>query len=166
MRTWIFLLLAAWLSPTLAHTIHHRVEASQAVILTLTYSSGKPYAREPYSLYAEGSEQAGYAGQTDAEGRIVFVPGDAAQWHLKAQGHHGHGLVIDFTVPVHQTTSSQAPAMPAVAAPSATLPTPTPVAGPTSSPNEASLALFGLSLLLGGFGAYQLFLKRLNDAKS
>lgn len=151
-----------WLSPAQAHSVQHRIQATEAIVLTLTYGNGKPFAHEKYSLYAEQADQALQTGYTDSAGRVFFVPGSMTHGRIKAQASHGHGVVADFSVPsptLPATTSSTANTSATAQASQAVAVADAPHSA-TSHPNTASLALFGFSLLLGGFGAYQLFLQR------
>lgn len=141
-RLLLCLCLTAWLPTALAHSIQHRLEVAPAVVLSLSYGDDEPYARESYTLQRLDALRPPLAGQTDLSGRVVFMAHAGEQWRLKSQTANGHGLVLEFTVP-----AMPIPAPAAVAAVS-----PPPAAGP----NRASLALFGLSLILAGFGAYQL----------
>ncbi len=157
MRIGIFFLLAAWISPTLAHSVHHRIDAVQAaIVLTLSYGNGQPFAHEKYALYADKTEQPAQTGHTDADGRVIFVPASTEHWRIKAQSAHGHGLALDFTVPSAVPPATTHALVPAPASPALAC-TQAPA---TTAPNATSLALFGFSLLFGGFGAYQLVLRR------
>lgn len=135
------LLLTLWIGQAAAHEVHHRVDTTAAVAVRLTYADGQPFAYEAFEATAEGAATPAQVGRTDAQGRAVFIPGDATRWRLRAFSADGHGVDIRFDVP-------------ALAA----------AAGPTAPPPDASsraaLGLFGLGLLLGGFGLYQLWLKR------
>lgn len=122
-----------------AHEVHHQIEAAGAVAVRLSYADGKPFAFEAYEAYAEGQATPAHVGRTDATGRALFLPGDTRRWRLKAYAADGHG--VDIRV--------EAPAVAAV-----------PCAMPPEGPNRASLLLFGLALLLGGFGLLQLWLRR------
>lgn len=154
LRLGIFLLLAGWLAVSQAHGVRHEISTGPAVSLTLSYANGKPFANEPYALHADGAAKPTLTGHTDSAGRIIFLPGNTQQWRLKAQAAHGHGVNIEFTVPRPPPTPAAPPA-PALS------PSPSASTSPESQrPNDASLALFGLALLLGGFGAWQLFMRR------
>lgn len=151
-------LLAAGLSVAHAHGVTHAVERDQALVVRLAYSNGKPYAHEEFALYAAGAGKPHLKGRTDAAGRAVFIPGEATRWRFETHARHGHGTVFDFTVPA--VVPPPAPA--ATAATQEPGPPPPPVAATPvpDGPSQASLALFGLSLVFGGFGVYQLFLRR------
>jgi nickel transport protein len=82
-------------------------------------------------------------GRTDQEGRALFVPGAIKRWRLKAYTADGHGVDIRFDAPALGTRQGAGPS-----------------AVSDSAPNRISLLLFGLSLLLAGFGAYQLWLRK------
>lgn len=158
MRIALFLLAAACSSLALAHSVqHHVATATGAAVITLSYANGKPFAHEKYSLQAAGSTRPDLTGHTDADGRIVFLPGATDNWHLKAMATHGHGLAIDLHLPPAQPVPPPAtPPDPPTTPASPVQPAP----AESGQPSQASLALFGLSLLFGGFGAYQLFLRR------
>jgi nickel transport protein len=134
MRALAFLLL--WVGAAGAHEVHHAIAATNAVAMSLTYADGSPFAYEKYELYAEGKEVPVQVGNTDAAGRVVFIPGETKQWRLKAYSADGHGVDLRF----------ESPAVQAGAAVTA-----------DAGPGRATLALFGLGLILAAFGAYQLF---------
>jgi nickel transport protein len=152
-RFCLFMLLASGLATAHAHGVQHRIEPGQAIVVTLSYGNGKPYAHEAFALYAAGTAKPMLKGITDAMGRAVFIPDAASQWRLETHARHGHGTVFDFTVP------AAPPAPPAAETQQSALPPAPPTPAP-AGPNRASLILFGLSLVFGGFGLYQLFLRR------
>jgi nickel transport protein len=82
-------------------------------------------------------------GRTDQEGRALFVPGAIKRWRLKAYTADGHGVDIRFDAPALETRQGAGPS-----------------AGPDARPNRASLLLFGFSILLALFGAYQLWVRK------
>lgn len=137
MRVLLFLLLMLSGAAS-AHEVLHAVETAGAVVLRLSYADGKPFSYEAYELYPGQNDIPAQVGRTDAGGRVVFLPGVSGQWRIRAFSADGHGVDLRFEAPA---VASQAAAV-------------------TPGPNRVSLILFGLSLLLGGFGLYQLFLKR------
>jgi len=148
-------IMLAWTNPAQAHAVHHHIDTGDAIVITLSHGQGKPFAGEKYTLTPlnpAGLTAAGLSGHTDSAGRIVFLPGEQQRWQLKAMTTHGHGVSIEFSVPA---PIAQPPAEVANPAPALT-----PAPAITEGPSEASLALFGLSLIIGGFGAYQLFAHR------
>ncbi len=132
----LLLLMLSGAAP--AHEVLHAVETSGAVVLRLSYADGKPFSYEAYELYPDQNEVPAQVGRTDAMGHVVFLPGVSKQWRIRAFSADGHGVDLHFETPA---VAGQAAAV-------------------TPGPNRVSLVLFGLSLLLGGFGLYQLFLKR------
>ena len=74
-------------------------------------------------------------------GRVVFIPGDARQWRLKAFSADGHGVDLRFASPAAQGNAAVA-------------------IDAGVGPSRTALALLGLGLILALFGAYQLFGKR------
>lgn len=119
-----------------AHEVHHVVAAADAASVSLSYADGSAFAYEKYELYAEGKDIPVQVGNTDAGGRVVFIPGETKQWRLKAFSADGHGVDLHFESPALQTNAT-------VAA--------------DSGPGRGTLALFGLGLILAAFGTYQLF---------
>lgn len=134
----LLFLALSWCGTALAHELQHSVESAGAVVLHLNYADGKPFSFEAYELYADGERIPAQVGRTDAQGRVVFLPGAAKQWRARAFSADGHGVDLRFDAP-------------AVAGQGAI---------PATQANRLSLVLFGVSLLLGGFGLYQLFLRR------
>jgi nickel transport protein len=131
-------LLCCWAGWGHAHEVHHRIEAANAMVITLTYANGKPFAYEKYALTPAGQETPQQVGNTDAQGHIAFVPGSVEKWRVQATSADGHGLNQEFIVPV---TGNRA--------------TPT---------NEATprwlLTGCGLALIFGLFGLLQLFMRK------
>ena len=109
--------------------------------IALNYADGSPFAYEKYELYPEGKDVPAQVGNTDAAGRVVFIPGDARQWRLKAFSADGHGVDLRFASPAAQGNAAA-------------------VIDADASPSRTALALLGLGLILALFGAYQLFGKR------
>jgi nickel transport protein len=139
-------LLALWAGAAGAHEVHHAVAPGPAVVVTLSYADGKPFAYEKYELTPAGATVPAQVGNSDAQGRVVFLPGTAANWRLKAWTADGHGVDLRFAAP---TTAAPVPAVAPAAADAA-----------NDAPSRASLLLFGLALLLAGFGLLQLFVRR------
>lgn len=132
-------LLMLLVSAASAHEVHHAIAATNAVSIALSYADGSPFAYEKYELYAEGKEVPVQVGNTDALGRIVFIPGDTKNWRIKAWSTDGHGIDLRFEAPALR------PGTAAVV---------------DAGPSRSTLALLGLGLILAAFGAYQLFGKR------
>lgn len=137
MRALIFL-LCCWASLVHAHEVHYHIEATDAVVITLTYANGQPFAYERYALTLAGQETPQQVGNTDAQGRIAFVPGPTTHWRLQATSADGHGMNQEFTVPATGTSPKSANGI---------LP-------------RWLLAGFGLSLIFGLFGLFQLFMRK------
>jgi len=137
MRAWLLILLL-WSNPGTAHEVHHTIATAQAAVISLSYANGEPFAYEAYEIYPAGKETPAQVGRTDARGRIVFVPGEITAWRVKAVSADGHGMDLRLEVP----------------ASSSNLVREAPQTG------RFSLALLGLSILMGGFGVVQLFLRK------
>lgn len=132
-------LLLLWAGMAAGHEVHHAVVAGNAVVVTLRYADGSPFAYEKYELYPAGRDVPMQVGNSDAQGHVVFLPGDVREWRLKAFSADGHGTDLRFDAPAVATAA--------------------PAAGDTS-PGRIGLVLFGLSIILGGFGLYQMLLRK------
>jgi nickel transport protein len=139
MKRWLIFALywAASQTTAWAHEVHHRIEASAAVVVTLTYANGQPFDYEKYALTPAGQETPQQVGNTDAQGRIAFVPGAMEKWRVQATSADGHGVNLDFTVPLTGITATTAESTP-----------------------RWLLAMLGLSLIFGIFGLIQLLAKK------
>lgn len=89
--------LAAWL-PAHAHEVREQVQQATATVVTLRYANDEPFSFERYELFAEDEEQALYTGRTDAQGRVVFLPGAVARWRLRSFSADGHGVDLRLEV--------------------------------------------------------------------
>lgn len=132
-------LLALWIGQAAAHEVHHVVETTAAVAVRLTYADGQPFAYEAFEATPEGGDRPAQVGRTDAQGRALFVPGATMRWRVKAFSADGHGVDVRVEVAAGAAQAAAAAAPP-----------------PAERPNRTSLLVFGLGLLLGGFGLYQL----------
>ena len=130
---WLLLFMAPLAQ---AHEVHYRIAASGAVVVTLNYANGQPFAFENYVLTPLGQPTPQQVGNTDAQGRIAFVPGNIDRWRLQASSADGHGVNLEFTTPAIHTDDRHAGTSD-VAAP------------------RWLLALLGLALIFGSFGLIQ-----------
>jgi len=141
-------LLALLASTSQAHEVEHRIVVAEAVVITLAYSDGQPFAYESYALYPAGHEKPIKLGNTDAHGRITFVPDAFEHWRVRVSSADGHGVNLEFTAPAVADVPAQA--TPAQATP----------AQITPALPRWMLAAFGLSLLFGLFGVFQLVIRK------
>jgi nickel transport protein len=137
MRVLFFLLL--WPLAAGAHEVHHAISAAGAVAISLSYADGRPFAYEKYELTPEGQQVPVQVGNTDAAGRVVFLPGGTRNWRLKAYSADGHGVDLRFESPTVTGT---------VAATAA------------AKPDRVGQMVLGLAVLFGLFGLVQLFQRR------
>lgn len=133
------LLLCSGATVAQAHEVHHRIESQDAVVVSLAYANGEPFAYEKYALYPAGQDVPAQVGNTDSAGRVVFLPGTTRQWRLQANSADGHGVHLEF--------AASASSVAATAAPAEAMP-------------RWLLAGFGLSILFGLFGLVQLFMRK------
>ena len=144
-----FGLLVLLMGHVQAHEVHHEIRSEAALVVQLSYADGSPFAYEKYELYPAGQELPAQVGNADAQGRVVFLPGTATAWRLKAYSADGHGVDMRFDTPglptVNSTTSDLNPGnRPNDSAP----------------PSRLTQFLIGISVVFGVFGLWQLFLRR------
>ena len=128
-----------------AHEVQLQVAPTPASLIQLQYADGQPFAFEAYELYPGNADTPAQVGRSDAQGRVVFLPGDTREWRLKAYTADGHG--VDQRFQVAPTGSPAAPE-------------------PPPGLDRFSRLILGLSLILGGFGLYQLLVCRNRKARS
>lgn len=75
-----------------AHEVRLEQQPGQASVLQLRYADGQPFAFERYELYRPAAQTPTQVGQTDAKGRVIFLPEGEPEWQLKAYSADGHGL--------------------------------------------------------------------------
>jgi nickel transport protein len=126
-------------APAAAHQVRLDQSGAEAAVLTLSYADGTPFAYESYELTPAGADVPAQVGRTDAGGRVIFLPGEATRWRLRAFAEDGHGVDRSIEVAAGQ---------------------PAPGSSAGSSPSPLWAALTGLGVLFGLFGLYQLFLHR------
>ncbi len=134
------LLLMILLYPPLllSHGTGFEINRQEATVLRLHHDDDTPIADANYELSMEGADLPYQTGHTDADGRVVFIPGDARQWHLRVFSEDGHGVDKHFELHAGATGYSRDP----------------------DSISSLSKAILGLGILLSGFGLMMLFLKR------
>ncbi len=159
----LLLLVCVWTPLAQAHAVNHRIEVSTAATITLNYANERPFAHKQYALTPAGQSKPVQVGETDAQGRIVFVPGELRHWWLKASSADGHGVSREIVVPALMQLET---ALPATAASTSAFPSPPVQAGVPATggspcaPPVWLRANIGLALMFGLFGLYQIFLRR------
>jgi nickel transport protein len=95
---WIMIWFALMPPDALGHEIAHRVERAEAVILTLSFADQTPLAFAYYEVRGQGDDALLQLGQTDAGGRLSFVPHADGEYRVRVFSDDGHGL--DIVVPI------------------------------------------------------------------
>lgn len=113
--------LATWAvaGAALAHAVRHEVHVGEAVVVALRYSDGEPFAFERYELFRGQEAESVQRGRTDAQGRLVLLPGAAGAaegWRLRAFSADGHGIETALAFTADGVVSAPA-AAPVAAAP-------------------------------------------------
>lgn len=135
----------AWAGAASAHEVQHEIAPGKAVVVRLVYADGEPFAYEQYELFAQGRTQPVQSGRTDYKGRVLFAADDGSAWRLRSFSADGHG--VDLSFDARADASADGAAAPVAAAPS-----------------RAMRLLTGLAVILGGFAALALLLRRRKPA--
>lgn len=140
-----------------AHTLHHAIGRADAVVVTIRHADGSPFADQPYRLFTPGGSSTFQRGQTDAAGRVSFLPDRAGEWRLTAAAPDGHG--VDVTILVEPPASPR-PADSAGAEQRSVLVAAPPPATTSSLWERVRLLVAGVALLAGIFGVLALALRK------
>lgn len=138
--------LAVWACASAAwsHAVRHEVHVGEAVVVTLSYTDGEPFAFERYELFRGAGTEPVQTGRTDMNGRLVLLPGAggaAEGWRLRAFSVDGHGIESALTFATRGDAAS------------------TPTGPPAASPGWERAAL-GVGLILGLGALGQRLLRR------
>lgn len=93
------LCLLCLLLPALAqaHELSYMVGSNPAVVVHLFHHDGSAFDRQRYEILRDGETAPYQTGDTDARGRIVFLPDRAGAWRVRTFSADGHGLSFSFT---------------------------------------------------------------------
>lgn len=139
--TWCCLLLAglSLAGPSaMAHGLDYQVGQATAVVVQLHDGDGTPLAFQAYEIYPDGSNRPSQVGQSDAVGRVAFLPDRAGKWRVRVVAEHGHGL--DFSLDTDAAATVTVVERPFL--------------------ERHARILIGVALILGLFGVASLFLRR------
>lgn len=92
------LLLAA--SPARSHGGHGHIATEHAVTVTFTNEAGDALKGLSSRVIDPAGERI-LAGQTDNQGRVVFLPDSAGTWTVKAMSPEGHGGTVKVEINDH-----------------------------------------------------------------
>jgi nickel transport protein len=120
-----------------SHEVQHDIAQGDAVVVRLVYADGEPFSYEQYELYAKGRAQPVQTGRTDFKGRVLFAADGSTSWRLRTFSADGHGVDLNFDTRAGDT-----------AAPS------------VAETSRGTRLLFGLAVILAGFAALKLFVRR------
>lgn len=123
-----------------AHSINYQVEG-KGISARVFYSREDPASYSPYEIFGPGDRLPHQTGRTDKNGYLSFLPDRAGAWKIKIWGEstHGfHGATID--IKVNQALTLESFSKPLVA--------------------TYTRLITGISLILGVFGVYALYISR------
>ncbi len=125
-------------APAGAHEVLQRVARQEAVVVTLQYADGSPFAYELYEVLPPGETLPFQTGRADALGRVAFLPDRPGEWRVKTSSEDGHGAELSIAV---DTAGAAA-------------------ASPRSLWERAGRLVAGVAILFGLFGVVTLFARR------
>ncbi|KQP39746.1 ABC transporter permease [Pseudorhodoferax sp. Leaf274] len=95
-----------------AHALRHEVRVGEAVVVSLHFTDGEPFAFERYELFRGKGTEPVQSGLTDAQGRLVLLPGAAGAaegWRLRAFSVDGHGIDTALAFALHDNAAPAPP---------------------------------------------------------
>ncbi|MCU7892353.1 MAG: hypothetical protein KZQ78_12370 [Candidatus Thiodiazotropha sp. (ex Ustalcina ferruginea)] len=134
----LLLLLMSYAPLVQSHGIEMSIDQGEASIVTLRFPNNQPFANVSYELFVAASKSPYQTGRTDAQGRVVFVPGSIRQWRIRVFSKDGHGTDTHLEVDADSTSRFSD--------------------GETVSP--IAYLVLGIGILLSGFGLLLLTVKR------
>ncbi len=93
----MFILLVIMLA--FAHELQHSVHREgKCLTVSFFFPDNTKFSYEKYEVYKDGEKLPFQVGRTDALGRVVFCPGSSGVWKVKTMSEDGHGseVSIDF----------------------------------------------------------------------
>ena len=138
MRRLLALALLCLATSAGAHEVAATVSREEAVVVTLRYGDGSPFAYEHFEVFPPGEDVPFATGRCDAEGRALFLPDRPGEWRVVAESEDGHGASL--TVQVDSSGVIKAK--------------------PTSLWERSARLVAGLALIAGLFGILALFTRR------
>jgi nickel transport protein len=138
MRSLLALLLVLAASAANAHEVAHAVSREEAVVVSLRYGDGSPFAYEHFEVFPPGEEIPFATGRTDAEGRALFLPDRPGEWRVVAESEDGHGASLSVQVDAAGAVTAKT----------------------RSLWERSSRLIVGVALIVGLFGILALFTRR------
>lgn len=134
----LLFLLMSYAPLVQSHGVEMSIDQAEASIITLRYHNNQPFANVAYELFVAKSKSAYQSGRTDAQGRVVFVPGSIRQWRIRVFSEDGHGTDTHLEVDADSISRFSG--------------------GETVS--ATAYLVLGVGILLSGFGFLLLTVKR------
>jgi nickel transport protein len=80
--------------PAAGHGLRYHVNHAEAVVIRVTFANKTAFSHHPYEIIRPNETAPCFTGETDADGRIVFVPDSSGAWRIRTYSEDGHGLNI------------------------------------------------------------------------
>lgn len=77
-----------------AHEVHHDIGVDEAVVVTLRYADGTPFAFEEAEIRDASGRELLFVTRSDAQGRVVFLPPGDGPWIVRVISADGHGAEV------------------------------------------------------------------------
>ncbi|PVV12023.1 MAG: hypothetical protein B6D77_06000 [gamma proteobacterium symbiont of Ctena orbiculata] len=137
-RSLFLLLLLSYAPLALSHGVGLAMARQEAQVIWLRHDDDTPLADADYELSVVGANTPYQTGQTDALGRVVFIPGDLLQWRLRVFSEDGHGVDKTFELTAAGAIHSH----------------------DDHGYSHITKLILGIGILLSVFGVVMLFVKR------
>jgi nickel transport protein len=138
LRSFLLLLLLGYAPMILSHGVGFEVDRQEAIVIRIHHADDTPMSHAGYELSMAGASAPYQSGNTDAMGRVVFIPSDAPEWRLRVFSEDGHGIDTTFEVTPGAVYHSHA----------------------DHTDSDITKLVLGIGILLSGFGIMMLFSKR------
>jgi nickel transport protein len=137
-RSLFLFFLLSLTSQVFCHGLGVEIDRQEAGVIWLHHDDDTPLSHVEYELSVAGANTPYQTGQTDALGRVVFIPGDVRQWRLRVFSQDGHGIDRTFELTPGRLSHTHT----------------------EHSHSTFTKLILGIGILLSGFGIIMLFVKR------
>ncbi|MFQ6104642.1 MAG: hypothetical protein ACE5OP_10160 [Candidatus Glassbacteria bacterium] len=134
----VVLCLMLMIGPASGHDLHYKVTQGEAIVIRLFHPDNTSFSNESYEIFREGEKTPFQVGDTDANGRITFIPDEGGDWRIRVFSEDGHGM--DITLETDELG--------------------VPIDTDMSLFDRYSRILVGIAIILGGFAIINLFYRR------
>lgn len=94
----MFILLVLVITLAFAHELQHTVHREgRCLVVSFFFPDNTKFSYEKYEVYKDGERFPFQVGRTDALGRVVFCPAWSGIWKVKTISEDGHGAEVSIS---------------------------------------------------------------------